>query len=98
METRRRRLGSDLARSRHMISVLAIAALVGTAACGTSSPSGAVPSGPPASAAPPSSAAAQPTPAAVAGGDWAGFRGDPSRMATGLLGPIGNPVLNWRFK
>ena len=29
--------------------------------------------------------------------DWNGFRGGPDRASTGDLGPVGRPVLRWRF-
>jgi outer membrane protein assembly factor BamB/sugar lactone lactonase YvrE len=97
MHPRRHRLQGSRARSRSLASALAVAALIGTTACGSSSPSPA-PTNQPATSATAPSAAAQASPAAAAGGDWAGFRGDASRMGIGIQGPTGHPVLNWQFK
>jgi outer membrane protein assembly factor BamB len=35
---------------------------------------------------------------APAGADWSGYRGGPSRASLGDNGPVGAPVLHWRFQ
>ena len=79
-----------------LLAALALPAAIGSAGCGSTSP--AQPIAAPSTAAPASTPQASAAPAAVAGGDWIGFRGDASRSAVGLQGPTGNPVLNWQFK
>ena len=96
MNTRPRGDRGRHARRPILLSALAVAALVGASACGSAAPSAA-----PALSAPGASTAtasvAAPSTAPVAA-DWVGFRGDASRSAVGLEGPIGNPVLDWQFK
>jgi len=97
MHPRQRRLEGSPARGRILVSALSAAVLIVTAACGATSPSPAT-SGPAATPAPQSSAEPQPSAAPIGGGDWSGFRGDASRMGIGVLGPTGNPILNWRIQ
>ena len=40
----------------------------------------------------------KPPPPAGVSGDWPGFRGDADHGGVGLVGPVGNPVLDWRIR
>jgi len=100
MRTRTSRTPVHSFRGLILLTVLAIPAGILSSACGaTASPQPSVAAQPrTATAAPvapqPSSAPVQP----IGDGDWHGFRGDASRIAVGVEGPIGNPVLKWRFQ
>ncbi|HEY8437700.1 MAG TPA: PQQ-binding-like beta-propeller repeat protein [Candidatus Limnocylindrales bacterium] len=97
MHGQHHRLGGARAQRRSLISTLAVVALVAAAGCGSSTPSAQTGSAAAPAVPVASTPVAQTTSRPVGGGDWAGFRGDPSRTAIGLEGPIGHPVLNWRF-
>jgi outer membrane protein assembly factor BamB len=88
-------------RTNRFTAVLGLAVVVfGATGCGASqaNPSAStVPN-------PAPSVAAKPSTVPVAGqapagrSDWAGFRGDAGRLGVGVLGPTGNPMLNWQFQ
>jgi outer membrane protein assembly factor BamB len=82
-----------------LLTALAVSAVIGASACAGTPPSQPPPAQPSAAQSSPAAPASlsAPSPAPV-GGDWNGFRGDASRSAVGLMGPTGNPVLNWQFK
>src|SRR4051794_1805938 len=97
MHRQRRGLEGAAARSRILASGLSLVALVCATACGSAAPS------PSAAAAagttplvPLASTSVQVSSAPALDDDWAGFRGDASRLGIGVQGPSGNPVLNWR--
>jgi len=87
-------------RGRDLLALL-VPVVLATAACGSTTPPAptvAVPAVPGASGGAQPAASTGPQPPVLAGGDWAGFRGDAGRLGIGLQGPTGNPVLNWQFK
>jgi outer membrane protein assembly factor BamB len=79
-----------------LLAALAIPATVGVGCGSTSTPP--VTAAPLIAVQPAATPASSNQPQPLVGGDWSGFRGDASRIAVGVQGPTGNPVLNWRFK
>jgi outer membrane protein assembly factor BamB len=82
-------------RDAARFTIFAIATAVAALACNPSAASPAVAMSP--SPVTPTGAVTRSATPAVAA-DWPGFRGDSSRSGIGDAGPVGNPVLDWRYQ